>query len=56
MIRALGIPLETGVMATMFKGIPKIKSEYEIDNMENFVSNLEEKSKPFLEGIKKNTI
>jgi V/A-type H+/Na+-transporting ATPase subunit I len=52
-IRALGIPIETGVMATMFKGAPKIKSEYEIDNMESFVSDLEEKSKSFLEGSRK---
>ena len=40
-------------MATMFKGAPKIKSEYEIDNMESFVSDLEEKSKSFLEGSRK---
>src|ERR671930_522923 len=30
-IRALGIPLETGVMATMFKGAPKEKTDYVID-------------------------
>src|SRR5574341_1863643 len=33
-IRALGIPLETGVMATMFKGAPKERMDYAIDDIQ----------------------
>src|SRR5919204_5816983 len=52
-IRALGIPLETGVMATMFKGAPKEKTDYVIDDIRDFIANLEDKSKPLLEEPKK---
>src|SRR5918911_3303870 len=52
-IRALGIPLETGVMATMFKGAPKEKTDYVIENIENFISDLEYKSKTLLDEPKK---
>jgi V/A-type H+-transporting ATPase subunit I len=52
-IRALGIPLETGVMATMFKGAPKGKVDYVIDDIQDFVADLEDKSKDLLDGPKK---
>src|ERR671938_518034 len=52
-IRALGIPLETGVMATMFKGAPKGKTDYTIDDIQNFIADLEDKSKALLYEPKK---
>src|ERR671931_353375 len=52
-VRALGIPLETGVMATMFKGAPKGKTDYAIDNIQNFIADLEDKSKALLYEPKK---
>src|ERR671930_94400 len=52
-VRALGIPLETGVMATMFKGAPKGKTDYAIEDIENFIANLEDKSKALLYEPKK---
>ncbi|MFN2434505.1 MAG: V-type ATP synthase subunit I [Nitrososphaeraceae archaeon] len=48
-IRSLGIPLETGVMATLFKGAPQEKTDYEIDDIQNFIVELEKKSKVLLE-------
>src|SRR5438034_973492 len=35
-VKALGIPSEAGVMATMFKGAPKGKTDYQIDNIQGF--------------------
>ncbi|MDQ3807465.1 MAG: ATPase, partial [Thermoproteota archaeon] len=52
-IKDLGVPLETGVMATMFKGAPKGKTDYFIDNMQNFIADLEEKSADVLDNPKK---
>ncbi len=52
-IRNLGIPLETGVMATMFKGAPKDKTDYVIDDIQDFIADLEDKSKELLEEPKK---
>jgi len=43
--KALGIPLETGVMATMFKGAPKGKTDYVIEDIQNFIADLEDKTK-----------
>ena len=43
-VRTLGIPLETGVMVTMFKGAPKGKTNYVIDEIQNFIVELEDKS------------
>jgi V/A-type H+-transporting ATPase subunit I len=51
-VRTLGIPLETGVMATMFKGAPKGKTNYVIDEMQNFIVELEDKSNLLLEEPK----
>lgn len=48
-IRSLGIPLETGVMATLFKGAPQEKTDYEINDIQNFIVELEKKSKVLLE-------
>ena len=48
-IRSLGIPLETGVMATLFKGAPQEKTDYKIDDIQNFIVELENKSKTLLE-------
>jgi V/A-type H+-transporting ATPase subunit I len=52
-IRALGVPLETGVMATMFKGAPKDKTDYVIEDIQDFIAGLEDKSKQLLEEPKK---
>src|SRR5919198_63402 len=52
-VRALGIPLETGVMATMFKAAPKGKTDYAIEDIENFITNLEDNSKALLYEPKK---
>src|SRR5919108_1024152 len=52
-IKDLGIPLETGVMATMFKGAPKGKTNYFIENMQNFIADLEDKSAAILDNPKK---
>jgi V/A-type H+-transporting ATPase subunit I len=51
--KALGIPLETGVMATMFKGAPKGKTDYHIDDIQNFIADLEDKSAALLDEPKK---
>jgi V/A-type H+-transporting ATPase subunit I len=40
-------------MATMFKGAPKGKTDYFIDNMQNFIADLEEKSADVLDNPKK---
>jgi V/A-type H+-transporting ATPase subunit I len=47
--RSLGISLETGVMATLFKGAPQEKTDYKIDDIQNFIVELENKSKALLE-------
>jgi V/A-type H+/Na+-transporting ATPase subunit I len=52
-VRALGIPLETGVMATMFKGAPKGKTDYAIEDIQHFIADLEDKSKALLYEPKK---
>src|ERR671918_544854 len=51
-IKDLGIPLETGVMATMFKGAPKGKTDYFIENIQNFIADLEDKSAAILDNPK----
>jgi len=51
--KALGIPLETGVMATMFKGAPKGKTDYLIEDIQNFIADLEDKSAALLSEPKK---
>jgi V/A-type H+-transporting ATPase subunit I len=43
-VKALGIPVEAGVMATMFKGAPKGKTDYQIDDIQSFIADLEDKS------------
>ena len=52
-VRTLGIPLETGVMATMFKGAPKERTNYVIENIQNFIVELEDKSNLLLDEPKK---
>ena len=51
-IRALSIPLETGVMATLVKGAPQEKTDYKINDIQNFIVELEKKSKLLLEEPK----
>jgi V/A-type H+/Na+-transporting ATPase subunit I len=51
--RALNIPLETGVMDTMFKGAPQGKTEYVIKDIQNFVADLEERGRLILDEPKK---
>jgi V/A-type H+-transporting ATPase subunit I len=48
-IRSLGISLETGVMATLFKGAPQEKTDYKIDDIQNLIVELENESKTLLE-------
>ncbi|MBI5133329.1 MAG: ATPase, partial [Thaumarchaeota archaeon] len=48
-VRALGIPLETGVIATMFRGAPKGKTEFVVEDLDHLVSDLESKSKAIVE-------
>ena len=52
-VRALEIPLETGVMATMFKGAPRERTNYIMDDVQNFIAELEEKSNTLLDEPKK---
>jgi V/A-type H+-transporting ATPase subunit I len=52
-VKALGIPTEAGVMATMFKGAPKGKTDYQIDNIQGFIADLEDKSAKVLAEPKK---
>ncbi len=51
--KAIGIPLETGVMATMFKGAPKGKTDYVIEDIQNFIAELEDKAAELLDEPKK---
>jgi V/A-type H+-transporting ATPase subunit I len=53
LVKDLGIPLETGVMATMFKGAPKGKTDYFIEDIQNFIADLEDKSAAILDDPKK---
>ncbi|HXV88785.1 MAG TPA: V-type ATPase 116kDa subunit family protein [Nitrososphaeraceae archaeon] len=48
-IRSLAIPSETGIMTTLFKGAPQEKTEYKINDIQNFIVELEKKSKVLLE-------
>jgi V/A-type H+-transporting ATPase subunit I len=48
-IRSLGIPLEIGVMTTMFRGAPKEKTDYTIDGLETFIGELEDRKNLLLE-------
>ncbi|HEX6561236.1 MAG TPA: V-type ATPase 116kDa subunit family protein [Nitrososphaera sp.] len=52
-IKALGIPAETGVLATMFKGAPKGKTDYQVDNIQGFIADLEDRAAKELEGARK---
>src|SRR5918994_1912759 len=52
-VKVLGIPQETGVMATMFKGAPKGKHDYAAEDIQGFIADLEDRSKQLLEGPKK---
>ena len=52
-VRALGVPLETGVMTTMFKGAPKGKTDYVIKDIHNFIGDLEDKCKALLDEPKR---
>lgn len=48
-IRSLAIPTETGIMTSLFKGAPQGKTEYKINDIQNFIVELEKKSKVLLE-------
>jgi V/A-type H+-transporting ATPase subunit I len=52
-VKTLGIPQETGVMATLFKGAPKGKHDYAAEDIRGFIADLEDQSKQLLEGPKK---
>lgn len=48
-VRALGIPLETGVMATMFHGAPKGKMQFVVEDLQQLLYDLESRSKTIIE-------
>jgi V/A-type H+/Na+-transporting ATPase subunit I len=48
-IRLLGIPLEIGVISTMFKGAPKEMTDYILDGLETFIDELEVRKNLLLE-------
>ena len=52
-VKMLGIPQETGVMATMFKGAPKGRHDYAAEDIQGFIADLEDRSNQLLEGPKK---
>ena len=52
-VKALGVPLETGVMDTMFKGAPKEQTSYEIDDIQSFIVDLEGRSATHLREPKR---
>jgi V/A-type H+/Na+-transporting ATPase subunit I len=52
-VRTLEIPLETGVMVTMFKGAPRERTNYIMDDVQSFIAELEEKSNTLLDEPKK---
>lgn len=52
-VKALGVPLETGVMDTMFKGAPKEQTSYEIEDIQSFIVDLEGRSATHLSEPKR---
>jgi V/A-type H+/Na+-transporting ATPase subunit I len=52
-VKALGIPPETGILVTLFKGAPKGKTDYHIDDMKSFIAELEDKTAKELAGPRK---
>jgi V/A-type H+-transporting ATPase subunit I len=52
-VKALGVPLETGVMDTMFKGAPKEQISFEIEDIQGFVGDLEVRSAALLDEPKR---
>lgn len=52
-VKALGVPLETGVMDTMFKGAPKEQTDYDIEDIQGFIADLERGSAALLEEPKR---
>ena len=49
LVSALNIPLESGVMATLFQGVQKTKTQYIVEDLEGLVSDIEYKSKTIVE-------
>jgi V/A-type H+/Na+-transporting ATPase subunit I len=52
-VKALGVPLETGVMDTMFKGAPKEQTSYQIEDIQGFIVDLEGRSAALLDEPKR---
>jgi V/A-type H+/Na+-transporting ATPase subunit I len=52
-VKALGVPLETGVMDTMFKGAPKEQTDYDIKDIQGFIIDLEGRSAALLQEPKR---
>src|ERR687891_362403 len=52
-VKALAVPLETGVMDTMFKGAPKEHTSYEIEDIQGFIIDLEGRSAALLDEPKR---
>ena len=48
-VRALSIPLETGIIATMFHGAPKGKMQFVVEDLQHLISDLESKSKTIVD-------
>ena len=50
-VRSLEIPVEVGIMETLFKGAPKFDTKFSIDNIEELVGKLEAEAKPLVDEI-----
>ncbi len=48
-VKSLNIQLETGVLDTMFKGAPNVKTQLVISDLEDLIKDLEARSKPIIE-------
>ncbi|MCS7140873.1 MAG: hypothetical protein NZ888_01640 [Candidatus Nitrosocaldus sp.] len=48
-VKSLNIPLETGVLDTMFKGAPNVRTQLVISDLEDLIKDLEARSKPVID-------
>ncbi|MEM4399338.1 MAG: V-type ATPase 116kDa subunit family protein, partial [Candidatus Nitrosocaldus sp.] len=48
-VKSLNIQLETGVLDTMFKGAPNVRTQLVISDLEDLIKDLEARSKPIIE-------
>ncbi len=50
-VRSLEIPVEVGIMETMFRGPPKFDTKFSIDSIEELIERLEAEAKPLVDEI-----